>query len=194
MVNKSGVPRAKYRTTEKLKPLEAVRYHCLDCCCEQPLEVKLCQTPDCPLYPYRFGRNPAPEIKVEIPGVLKSVRLTCLGCATTPKLVEECWVKDCPFYHYRFGKNPERAGVGGKGGPEKSRFKQKKTGLTALENLENDSRISSPTPPYSNSEKGARSLIEIKTKAKDVKAMPLFTLLAEEEEVELDTIGKEESG
>jgi hypothetical protein len=131
MVNKSGVPRAKYRTTEKLKPLEAVRHKCLDCSNEQPLEVKLCPSTGCPLYHYRFGRNPAPEIKAEIPVVLKSMRLICLNCATTPKLVEECWVKDCPFYHYRFGKNPERAGVGGKGGPEKSRFKQKKTGLTA---------------------------------------------------------------
>ncbi len=39
-------------------PLKAIRAKCLDCCCEQPSEVKLCPVSDCPLYPFRFGRNP----------------------------------------------------------------------------------------------------------------------------------------
>ena len=39
--------------------LKAIRKKCLDCCCNQILEVRLCQVPECALYPYRFGKNPA---------------------------------------------------------------------------------------------------------------------------------------
>lgn len=41
-----------------LSPTKAIREKCLDCCCGQSLEVKLCPAESCPLYPYRFGRNP----------------------------------------------------------------------------------------------------------------------------------------
>ena len=39
-------------------PLKAIRAKCLDCCCDQITEVKLCTESDCPLHPFRFGRNP----------------------------------------------------------------------------------------------------------------------------------------
>lgn len=39
-------------------PLKAIRLNCLACCCQQPVEVKLCVIPDCPLYPFRLGKNP----------------------------------------------------------------------------------------------------------------------------------------
>lgn len=39
-------------------PLKAIRQKCLDCCCEQATEVRLCPMESCPLYPYRMGHNP----------------------------------------------------------------------------------------------------------------------------------------
>ncbi len=41
-----------------LTPIKAIRAKCLDCCCGQYKEVELCPCRDCPLYPYRFGKNP----------------------------------------------------------------------------------------------------------------------------------------
>ena len=42
-----------------MTPLKAIRLKCLDCCCGQAIEVKLCPSENCPLYPYRMGHNPA---------------------------------------------------------------------------------------------------------------------------------------
>ena len=39
-------------------PLEAIRERCLDCCCQQPVEVRKCVSVDCPSWPYRMGTNP----------------------------------------------------------------------------------------------------------------------------------------
>ena len=39
-------------------PIKAIRAKCLDCCCGQANEVKLCTCKDCPLYAFRFGKNP----------------------------------------------------------------------------------------------------------------------------------------
>lgn len=39
-------------------PLKAIRAKCLDCCCEQINEVKFCPASNCPLHPFRFGKNP----------------------------------------------------------------------------------------------------------------------------------------
>lgn len=45
--------------SEEIKsPTKAIRAKCLECCCWQPLEVKLCPSEDCALYPFRFGKNP----------------------------------------------------------------------------------------------------------------------------------------
>ena len=41
-----------------LTPLKAIRAKCLDCCCGQVAEVKLCPAEDCPIWPYRMGHNP----------------------------------------------------------------------------------------------------------------------------------------
>ena len=40
-----------------LTPIKAIRAKCLDCCCNQRKEVRLCPIPDCSLYPYRFGKK-----------------------------------------------------------------------------------------------------------------------------------------
>ena len=42
----------------KLTPLKAIRAKCLDCSGRQPSEVRRCPIEDCPLFPYRLGRNP----------------------------------------------------------------------------------------------------------------------------------------
>ena len=40
------------------KPLlKVIRQKCLDCCVYQPSEVKICHITDCPLWPYRLGKN-----------------------------------------------------------------------------------------------------------------------------------------
>ena len=41
-----------------LTPIKSIRAKCLDCCCGQKQEVKLCPSKDCPLYPYRLGHRP----------------------------------------------------------------------------------------------------------------------------------------
>lgn len=39
-------------------PAKAIRAYCLECCLESPTEVKLCTAEECPLWPFRFGKNP----------------------------------------------------------------------------------------------------------------------------------------
>ena len=41
-----------------LSPLKAIRQHCL-ACAKRPKYVRLCDTPDCYLFPFRMGHNPA---------------------------------------------------------------------------------------------------------------------------------------
>jgi len=42
----------------KQSPLQAIKKKCLDCVCFQKKEVKLCPADDCPLWVFRFGKNP----------------------------------------------------------------------------------------------------------------------------------------
>ena len=44
-----------------MKPLEAIKARCLDCCGHDRAEVKLCPCTDCPLYVYRLGKMPKNE-------------------------------------------------------------------------------------------------------------------------------------
>ena len=41
-----------------MTPLKAIRAKCLDCCCDSSNEVRSCTVEKCPLYPFRFGKNP----------------------------------------------------------------------------------------------------------------------------------------
>ena len=43
---------------KKLSPIKAIRQHCLECSCGSKGEVLNCIIPDCPLYPFRLGKNP----------------------------------------------------------------------------------------------------------------------------------------
>jgi len=46
---------------EKISVLKAIRLNCLQCSGGSSNEVKLCAIPSCPLYPFRFGKNPYRE-------------------------------------------------------------------------------------------------------------------------------------
>lgn len=43
---------------KEFTPLKAIRAKCLDCSAGQPSEVRKCDIPECPLFTYRFGKNP----------------------------------------------------------------------------------------------------------------------------------------
>lgn len=49
----------------RLTPIKAIRKKCLDCCCGQALEVRMCNITECPLYLYRMGHRPK-ETDLEI--------------------------------------------------------------------------------------------------------------------------------
>ena len=46
----------------KSEILKVIRAHCIDCCCDQPNEVKNCGCVNCNLYPFRFGKDPNPRV------------------------------------------------------------------------------------------------------------------------------------
>lgn len=46
-------------------PIKAIRAKCLDCCCGQISEVRLCEIETCALWPYRMGKRPKKEILAE---------------------------------------------------------------------------------------------------------------------------------
>jgi hypothetical protein len=45
-------------TGNPMPPLAAIRAKCLDCCGDQPSEVRLCTIVRCALHPFRMGSNP----------------------------------------------------------------------------------------------------------------------------------------
>jgi len=44
--------------TIKLSPLKSIRAKCVECSAGQPSEIRDCAVMDCPLFPYRLGKNP----------------------------------------------------------------------------------------------------------------------------------------
>lgn len=42
----------------KLTPIKAIRAKCIDCTCNQFVEIRECPITDCPLYEYRMGHRP----------------------------------------------------------------------------------------------------------------------------------------
>ena len=39
-------------------PVKIIRLKCIDCCCGSVSEVRLCTAKNCPLWPWRMGKNP----------------------------------------------------------------------------------------------------------------------------------------
>ncbi len=48
--------------------LKAIRDKCLDCCCGSQGEVAKCTATDCPLWPYRMGKNTLRPKRKATPG------------------------------------------------------------------------------------------------------------------------------
>lgn len=46
-------------------PLKTIRAKCLDCCAGSAHEVRECASTNCPLWPFRMGRNPYLELSDE---------------------------------------------------------------------------------------------------------------------------------
>jgi hypothetical protein len=44
---------------KRLTPVKAIRAKCIDCMGGSSKEVRLCNIPECSLFPYRLGKNPA---------------------------------------------------------------------------------------------------------------------------------------
>ena len=89
---------------KKLPPSKAIRKYCLWCTINQPKEILLCPSTDCPLHPYRLGTG-RPK--------LKAIREKCIDCSGySLKAVRECDFLDCSLYPYRMGHNPLRKGIG----------------------------------------------------------------------------------
>lgn len=43
---------------KSLTPLKAIKKYCFDCSGNSHNAVKFCHIDDCPLHPFRFGKNP----------------------------------------------------------------------------------------------------------------------------------------
>jgi len=48
-------------------PIKSIREHCIQCSAGSKGEVLHCVIPDCQLFPYRLGRNPARKRKEKQP-------------------------------------------------------------------------------------------------------------------------------
>jgi len=49
--------------SQPTSPAKAIRAFCLECCKESAQEVKLCPAAECPLHPFRMGKNPFRKTK-----------------------------------------------------------------------------------------------------------------------------------
>lgn len=67
---------------KRLTPIKAIRAKCLDCMVESSKEVRLCNIPECSLFPYRLGKNPARAKKGK--GQVKDTILTKNSLAERP--------------------------------------------------------------------------------------------------------------
>jgi hypothetical protein len=52
--------------------LKAIRAKCLDCCCDQPSEVRKCTAFGCALWPFRMNANPFSE-RVASPAAIEAL-------------------------------------------------------------------------------------------------------------------------
>lgn len=74
---------------EITNPVKAIRAKCLDCCCGQQNEVALCPSADCPLHPFRFGKNPYRTKRVYTEEQLAELRARMQKCADAKKQVNK---------------------------------------------------------------------------------------------------------
>ncbi len=57
MLNEINAVTAK-RKAGNLTPVKAIKKNCLDCSGGSKKEIRVCVITECPLYPFRMGKNP----------------------------------------------------------------------------------------------------------------------------------------
>ena len=62
-----------------MNPLRAIREKCLDCSCQQPIEVKECTVATCALYPFRMGKNPYRAKRVMSPEAVARAKVNLMA-------------------------------------------------------------------------------------------------------------------
>ena len=78
----------------------------------QPVEVRLCTSPECALYPLRFGKGS----RAAGLGPLRAIKAKCTDCSDGIRNVGTCPHEECVLFPYRLGHRPEhRAYVRSKG-------------------------------------------------------------------------------
>ena len=91
-------------------PLRSIREYCVECCgdCQGGVNGPGgCNSPTCPLYPFRFGRRPHGARPI------KGIRAMCRKClGGSPSEVRRCTDLNCPLFRFRFGKNPRQQDAG----------------------------------------------------------------------------------
>lgn len=68
-------------------PVKAIRAYCLSCVCGSSTEVDRCPIEECPLYPFRYGKNPF-RTKRELTEEQKTAMAERLKKARDAKLVD----------------------------------------------------------------------------------------------------------
>ncbi len=61
--------------SKTMTPLRAIRANCLNCMGGLISEVRRCPSEDCPLYQYRFGKNPKRKGQGNIANLRKNAHL-----------------------------------------------------------------------------------------------------------------------
>lgn len=62
-----------------MNPMRAIREKCLDCTCQQPVEVKECTVKTCALHPFRMGKNPYRAKRVMSPEAVARAKVNLMA-------------------------------------------------------------------------------------------------------------------
>lgn len=62
-----------------MNPIRAIREKCLDCSCQQPVEVKECTVKTCALHPFRMGKNPYRAKRVMSPEAVARAKVNLMA-------------------------------------------------------------------------------------------------------------------
>ena len=62
-----------------MNPMRAIREKCLDCSCQQPIEVKECTVKTCALHPFRMGKNPYRAKRVMSPEAVARAKVNLIA-------------------------------------------------------------------------------------------------------------------
>jgi len=62
-----------------MNPMRAIREKCLDCTCQQPVEVKECTVKACALWPFRMGVNPFRTKRVMSPEAVARAKVNLMA-------------------------------------------------------------------------------------------------------------------